>query len=1535
MKQRLIASLLVLFLVLPSFAPVVFATDGEELAPVVVETLINQDTNQAAVKAKNNMAMPATTKISDSRGKTIATGTKDAACVIKQNGIYTATATSGEVEKTQQFEITTLDNSAPVITFTGAEESEYVTITIADIGTSSAEMQYQFAGNEWLAYTKPIMYQMPGDGSTVEIAARDKWGNTTAPQPVKRQEYYSEEIANKFAKEDAENAEKGNITHLWMDYMVKWGKAIPYEPTPEGYEYQQPEINPRGRAAAATTIGELPMGAKIVDAGTKWGNQPLIWVKVTDGTVQPRTIKEEPYYRYGIGEKAYDTGVLWSSKDTTKNYFLSEASIGEFPLNTAMVWNEIWDMPLARWMNEPNRYDFLEMNFYMDILSSDLRKAMVSSCFFEKWADDRAPVNDAYVEDSYAYVTFPMVSNRQETLGTAPRREASGNAAYVETFVHQNNMMYNTQKTDYYPSIGGDDSKKNLLRTLRYRTYNSQGIYTKNYTSWDVVSGGSSYHESADHDATIARALKPEIALKTSTKVFAVPDSNGVYTLVPSLTVPTATQSFSAATNKSTITAGSPEATQMQISYGGSVVATASANTITYAATKNGTYTATATSGATSLTTTISVTAVDDAAPIISSTALPTGWATSKAVTISLSDTTASGMQYQISGGTWQSYNAPFAYSFTANSTITVTARDKWSNTSTTKTISANGIDITPPTIAAMTKSPPKLWHNADVTITISGGTDTESGIKGYQYQVGDSAWQNYNIPLIIEDSAAVKAKTVDNVGNASALASIAVWIDREKPYARHTLSKTSWTNSTIQITVTADDDSSGVASITLPDKSAVATSTANYIATVNGTYTFVIADEAGNSFNYDVVISNIEAAPPTATHRLDPDAWTNGAVRITVTAEDDSSGVATIALPDGTTVTGSSEEYTVTKNDTYTFIATDVAGNILNYNVVVDKIDITAPTIEKFELKETLDSLIKGKMLLPFTEKLFKKQVELVISALDDASGVEKIEYAIMRGEELPTEDDWHTYITWLPARITEEMAAGVYVRAFDTAGNKSAVVSINTIVDGTAPIGSHKIEPESWTNGTVKITVSAQDAMTNVQAITLPNYTEIAAEQADFEVAENGDYAFVLSDTLGNATNYFVTVNNIDTTPPTPPAIEVIKPVEKEWSEEPTEIDADSTAPSGILKYQYKVTDITPPQGKPRMRVLGEAPKNNWQDSSHKITVEEEGIYQVEVRAVSVAENISPTSNYIVRNDYTSPVAASMVDGQHIKIVASDQLSGVAKISWSKGEVMGGVVELDMEEYGTKTFEITDYAGNKINFPVTTIAPVPPSGGGGNEGGYYPPLDEEKPELPPTLPLPPKQPPAVVPQPEPEQLPPAISKPETIVIGPELTMPKEDKPRDVQAAAPMEKNKNVLQKLLDALQQFFSKIINFLQQLYQSFIDFLRANLTEEEYQLVMAMFTITAVFIVLACIATICTAVTAIKILCTIQGNGAAPKRPTSVPKKEGGRFLKKKENEVVERQEPEGPPEPEEDREEEEDDATDEDYAEFDYAEFAER
>lgn len=110
-----------------------------------------------------------------------------------------------------------------------------------------------------------------------------------------------------------------------------------------------------------------------------------------------------------------------------------------------------------------------------------------------------------------------------------------------------------------------------------------------------------------------------------------------------------------------------------------------------------------------------------------------------------------------------------------------------------------------------------------------------------------------------------------------------------------------------------------------------------------------------------------------------------------------------------------------------------------------------------------------------------FTGPVELTLSATDNVSGVDRIEY------RLDDAETWQTYVG--PFTVDEDGVTMVEYRAIDEAAHVEATQTADIHVDTTAPIAEHALSGEagngSWFIGAVEVTLSAADNISGVGGI------------------------------------------------------------------------------------------------------------------------------------------------------------------------------------------------------------------------------------------------------------------------------------------------------------------------------------------------------------------------------------------------------------------------------------------------------------------
>ena len=348
-----------------------------------------------------------------------------------------------------------------------------------------------------------------------------------------------------------------------------------------------------------------------------------------------------------------------------------------------------------------------------------------------------------------------------------------------------------------------------------------------------------------------------------------------------------------------------------------------------------------------------------------------------------------------------------------------------------------------------------------------------------------------------------------DNCGNMSVPVTVYFNINKDvtAPTGTHSINPTNWTNGNVTITLNTTDDMSGVKRIKKPDGNYVSSASTTYTVASNGTYTFVLEDNVGNTRNYNVTISNIDKTAPTGSLNHSPTNWVNTDVKIHWNVADANSGVKQIKLPDGTIKTTATGDYTVSQNGTYTFVVYDVAGNTLTLQEIVSNIDKTQPTGSlSHSPTQWVNTDVKIHWKVADADSGFK-EIKLPDGTISKSA---ENDYTV-------SQNGTYTFVV------------------YDVAGNILTLTEKVTNIDKVTPTGSLSHSPTNWVNTDVKIHWNVADANSGVKQIKLPDGTIKTTATGDYTVSQNGTYTFVVYDVAGNTLTLQETVTNIDKTQPT----------------------------------------------------------------------------------------------------------------------------------------------------------------------------------------------------------------------------------------------------------------------------------------------------------------------------------------------------------------------------------------------------------------
>ena len=394
----------------------------------------------------------------------------------------------------------------------------------------------------------------------------------------------------------------------------------------------------------------------------------------------------------------------------------------------------------------------------------------------------------------------------------------------------------------------------------------------------------------------------------------------------------------------------------------------------------------------------------------------------------------------------------------------------------------------------------PTNWTNGDVTITLNT-TDDMSGVKRIKKPDGSYIYSVSTI-YVVSANGSYTFVLEDNVGNTRNYTVTINNIDKTAPTGSLSHSPTNWVNTDVKIHWSVADANSGVKQIKLPDGTIKTTATGDYTVSQNGTYTFVVYDVAGNTLTLQETVTNIDKTPPTGSLNHNPTDWVIDYVKIHWTASDSQSGFNRVVLPDGTSTTNASGDFTVTDNGTYTFTLYDNVGNsrILTENI------------------NNIDKIMPEGVLSLQENRLTDEKIKISWKAFDLQSGFSKI---------LLPDSTFSTNATG--EFIVAQMGDYSFV-IYDKVGN-TRELSINVSnVDMINPILEVTQDTDKWTNGEITLNWKADDYQSGLQNVILPSSENITDKQGSYIVTENGNYIFLAYDKIGNGILVEHQVTNID---------------------------------------------------------------------------------------------------------------------------------------------------------------------------------------------------------------------------------------------------------------------------------------------------------------------------------------------------------------------------------------------------------------------
>ncbi len=261
-----------------------------------------------------------------------------------------------------------------------------------------------------------------------------------------------------------------------------------------------------------------------------------------------------------------------------------------------------------------------------------------------------------------------------------------------------------------------------------------------------------------------------------------------------------------------------------------------------------------------------------------------------------------------------------------------------------------------------MAPTKPSITRIED-SIKITEGKDNESGIKQTLYKINNGNWidlKDFNLDNLVTGENIIYAKSIDKAGNESEISEFKVTIkdketDKELPTIAVSGNPTEWTNKDIILNVSAKDNKK-VKSITLPDGKVVNGDKTTFTISKNGTYKFIVEDEAGNKATKEVVVNKIDKELPTANINIKDN-------KMTIAASDKISGIREVFYKiDNGEFVKYTEEITLSPGTHKIKVkAIDNAGNINDQNSSSSEINVNVEDGGKKILEDAIKAVEKA----------------------------------------------------------------------------------------------------------------------------------------------------------------------------------------------------------------------------------------------------------------------------------------------------------------------------------------------------------------------------------------------------------------------------------------------------------------------------------------------------------------------------------------------------------------------------------------------
>lgn len=427
-------------------------------------------------------------------------------------------------------------------------------------------------------------------------------------------------------------------------------------------------------------------------------------------------------------------------------------------------------------------------------------------------------------------------------------------------------------------------------------------------------------------------------------------------------------------------------------------------------------------------------------------------------------------------------------YVFTDNDSFTFEFEDEAGN-ATSETAEVDWIDRSIPKASVVLEDEngdmlrDEEWTNKDIRATIVPPANSiieDVMFNGEPVEDSDAVCDLGSNQYTVSEYGILSFTIKDMVTYVTGDGEALIRVDKTAPTVEDVLySHTEWTNQNVTVTIIGEDD---LGTVSFPEGS-------SHVFTENGSFQFILIDNAGNRTGYTEIVDWIDKDTPVAEVKYYVDG-----TEYDITEPTNKNVVAKVNFDKGGSpvrITNNSGdmEYEFSSNGSFIFMFTDSAGNESSIKATVSNIDKVPPT---------------GYIVYSYTGWT-NKDVTATLAASDDVNKVSIINN---------------------PSDVYTFSENGSFTFEFrDSAGNRGIAAASVSKIDKTPP----KLTYELSTNDNTPFPVYA--FLKADEVVTIINNEGKTSRQ----FSSNGEFTFKARDRAGNISEITAVVTNIskETTP------------------------------------------------------------------------------------------------------------------------------------------------------------------------------------------------------------------------------------------------------------------------------------------------------------------------------------------------------------------------------------------------------------------